>query len=792
MTTLAAAIHRMYSRGDGTWRSSPAPEPLEIVTFPMRTMTVSADAVGGGDGTDENPYTFQEALAAAYPGDVLGLKAGVYVGTQTAPNDSAKRYSPAWMTARSGTEDEPIHIVAENFAALSEVSRSELRGGGTVSGEGWPAFGNYGRDHVFWWGFYSDESAEDNKPCEDSGPAVVWSSTGGGVRYCDIRGIDVSWTDNHSGIRLEDAHDVVTQDNYINGFLVNGSGSVNQAGVLTYGCSNCETSYNLIENCGNAIFWKAGTPQYGMKAHHNIFRNCVDVFRIMLLTDTARNEIYQNLFLDYENSAIYFAQTALPNDMPLNLIIANNLIARRSTTSSNIGPFRYDKVEYLTNDNLVRNNLIFDTNGSPVISSEFNTSVEVLLGFVNHDTNCYFNYGASFGGSDAGAGTLRSLSQSDWVTTYGQDENGVFADPELEDPANDDFRLTSGSPCIGAGIDVLQLLGGSASAPVNIGPHVSPSQDEEFGIRLVTQFNRIASPMVRVDFNGLTDGQSVVDTVNDPGSIDGKRWSSVLGGIGEASGFGVEGDTSVHTRLSTSSCRVSIREGSDGDPSGGDTGVGDGAFGGTVDIVPVPQGGELWYGMRCQVPEAFDWNHGSGASKPGFIKFLRVNNSANGQRIEHHVVNGSWDGNAAPDSQQIGWSLANEFDPKSQSETHKVTDKILIPWWWHWIEFYIYAHSDPDQAVRRLWVDGILVFERVGNVNRWRDQNGEYQTEVLSSGEQSLPNALATLTSVMHGTYWNGYSPQDQAYNIELIVAHSSPSEVLAVDNFGNKMMGAQ
>lgn len=303
----------------------------------------------------------------------------------------------------------------------------------------------------------------------------------------------------------------------------------------------------------------------------------------------------------------------------------------------------------------------------------------------------------------------------------------------------------------------------------------------------------IQNPWLAIDFDGLSDGQSIVDSVNDPGSVAGKRFDWCLGNRGFQGGYGIQADTAVKMDGMASSALISIASGSDGDPSGGDTGTTTGAWGGAVEFPDaIAQGQEFWYGMYVRIPSGYNWNHGSGVSKPGFIKFLRVNNSANGQRIEHHVINGSWDGNGAADSAQIGWSLANEFDVKSQSETHKQTDLIMTLDWWVWVEFYIYAHSDPAQAIRRLWVGEQLTFERVGPNNRWRNAAGSYQTETLSSGERSLPNSGATLTSVMHGTYWNGYAPQSQSYHIQKIVAHNVAAEVLAVDAFGNKMMGAQ
>lgn len=296
-----------------------------------------------------------------------------------------------------------------------------------------------------------------------------------------------------------------------------------------------------------------------------------------------------------------------------------------------------------------------------------------------------------------------------------------------------------------------------------------------------------------IDFNGLTNGQSVVSTANDPGSVEGKRFDFVLGNIGFSGGYGVQASTAVKAPGKTSSCLVSIANGSDGDPSGGDTGTGMGAWGGGVQFGAdeLSEGEEMWYGQRIYLAPGYSWDNGTGTSQTGYIKFGRFDNSENGQRIDHHIISGKFDDNAAADNLQIGWTLANEFDPKAQNETHKLTQAIITPGEWHWVEFYVKAHSDPAQAVRRIWMDNVMVFERVGATNRWIDQNGDAQTQVLSVGEQSLPSTLATLTGYLHGTYWNGYSPQDNVYYLQEIAYHKNGESLIATDQFGNKMLGA-
>src|SRR5690606_27360285 len=132
---------------------------------------------------------------------IIGVRAGLYAGQNQAGSPGAHRYTPAFRTAAGGTSEAPIVLVAEHAAVHATSGRSELRSGSTDVGGGWPAFGNYQRDHVWWIGFFSDESAPDNKPSNDSAPAVLWSCEGGGIRLCDIRGVDVDFADNHSGIR---------------------------------------------------------------------------------------------------------------------------------------------------------------------------------------------------------------------------------------------------------------------------------------------------------------------------------------------------------------------------------------------------------------------------------------------------------------------------------------------------------------------------------------------------------------------------------------------------------------
>ena len=303
----------------------------------------------------------------------------------------------------------------------------------------------------------------------------------------------------------------------------------------------------------------------------------------------------------------------------------------------------------------------------------------------------------------------------------------------------------------------------------------------------------IANPWFKVDFNGLSDGQSVVNTAHDPGSVDGKRFDACLGDTGFENGFGIQADTAVSLSPATSSCKQSIAAGSEGDPAGGSTGAGYGAFGGIKGYPAegVGEGEEFWFGLRIFIPLDFDFS-----TNTGFLKYIRMDTTNSVGRIEYMVVNGAY-GNyvgAETEDKQVGWGLVREGagNDKAQSETMFVSNRLLNRNAWNWFEGYMLASSDPAIAVRRIWINEQFACERVGNVNKHINASGVLTTAVIATGEKILPSSSDIVTNIYTSTYWNGDSPQDQAWWIQKIVGHKNASEVLGVDAYGNKMMGPQ
>lgn len=298
------------------------------------------------------------------------------------------------------------------------------------------------------------------------------------------------------------------------------------------------------------------------------------------------------------------------------------------------------------------------------------------------------------------------------------------------------------------------------------------------------------SPFRVIDFDGLSNGQSVVGT----GSVEGSRFDSVLGNIGFADGFGVQATTSIARPGKTSSCAMSISAGSDGDPAGGATGAGQGAFGGKFSFPPADQigeGGELWFGAWLYFPSGWSWD--SSGATPNFIKFFRLENDdgASG-RLDMHALTGGYDG-SVPASDQIGWTLGvSEFDPANQAETHRKTQEIATLGAWRWVEVYHKFSSDRSLSEQVIWLDEAFVYSRKGPNVQWVDPSGTLQTETLPDGIRNLPTSTSKTDALMVFTYWNGGAPQDQTCYLQTVVIHPSTAGNLPTktDQFGNVMMG--
>ena len=456
--------------------------PVSIPKFSQRNKTVSPDASGGGNGSDESPWTLNEAMKYAQAGDTVGIRAGLYVGSNNV-TESQARYSPAFKPANSGTEDAPIIFVAEYQASKVSTGYTEIRSGATETGSGWPAFGILSKEYVYWVGIYSTEKASDNKGVADSGPCTVWSSKGSKILGCRIKGEAVDYIDNHSAIRLETSTELTISDNDLSGFNQNSVNSVNQTGITTYYVTFTAIEHNTIHNCGSAIQLKGG-EHYGLYIRFNVFyENLFSTIRAHGFAKGPNNErsrIYQNLFF-------------------------NNQIELELTSSGSIGVLGVEAMDFFNNsvyvengslgysfllitdgieqhDNRIFNNAIYTNGRASYYMNESNSySAEIFADYVQTDMNCYFS--ANSFGKGTSSSNWSNINMTDWQSLTGQDKNSILSDPLFTDLSATGLKLDQESPCFNAGKDKGQLLGTDSDAAINIGAYITKEQSEQFGVR---------------------------------------------------------------------------------------------------------------------------------------------------------------------------------------------------------------------------------------------------------------------------------------------------------------------
>lgn len=468
-------------RIDPAYPDSERPTFSVLPSYSDSTRFVTASAPGGGDGSLSAPWTLDEAMSNAVAGDIVGVAAGVYVGTPT-----ASRFTPSFYPANSGTSVDPIIFVAENQASKVTAGYSDIRSGSTTHSGGNPAFGSLSRDHIYWIGFYSNEADSNNKTCADSGLSSCWTSVGGRIQGCKLRGVQPDFTDNHSGLRIENVDLGLFSDNDIAGFNASsGGGSTNQTGMTTYSMRNSVIEYNLIDNCGHNLYIKGntGTDQFNNKVRFNLFINAVgDGMRLGAIVagpGGERTDVYQNLLIDNANDIqlAFSATVAAANN---GLDIYNNSIYTNTGSGSSYSLYITDSVE--THDNTFRNNAMYvQTRNSYYNQFSSGNSAANFAAYIDSSYNCFF--GATNFSSGSGGSTLNQSTLAGYQTASGSEASSIAQDPLFTNPAGGDFTLQAGSPALNLGEDYKQLLGGSTTASINLGCHVNASQDEVIGVR---------------------------------------------------------------------------------------------------------------------------------------------------------------------------------------------------------------------------------------------------------------------------------------------------------------------
>lgn len=309
VVTLAAAGSRYYS----------VPATTEYNGFAVTLYASSAD-IGTGDGSSEaNAMDLVTALTLignGSTGKVLGVVP--CVATTTSSDDDIVA---SWRATNNGTSGDPIIIVAKYQATDlanvgSNANRSELRVTGIADAPN-PVFGDGGGDHVHWYGFYADES----QSTASSGTGVMVAASGSvGTRFenCVVVGGSTSIANNHVGLYVNDATDLVVKNCHIRNYTNAAPGS-NEGAIMMYGAKNFLVENCTINNVVSAFYIKGDVNGMNYGTVRYCYLTDYEFVRCQEINGTLGGVIFEQcIFENGTHSGVFLTNTGVNKKVTLN------------------------------------------------------------------------------------------------------------------------------------------------------------------------------------------------------------------------------------------------------------------------------------------------------------------------------------------------------------------------------------------------------------------------------------------------------------------------------------------
>lgn len=393
---------------------------------------------------------------AAQAGDTVIVKPGTYT-----TNEPGAWNTNIYRTANSGTVSAPITFRAETKGTVILQSTNGVSIIGCSDG----------KNYITWNGFYID-AANLGPASEITGIVVMWED-GCQLLNTEIKGrAGTGNPDNlHIGIFIENAASPVVKNCKISGIThKSGGAGGNVGGIMTYCSTNVLFEHNEIYGMTGSSYmgiylkWCTGSTDNSGIIRYNLLH---DIGGSALQFSLANGvDIYQNIVYNVGTGVRLFNQGG---GRPINMRVVNNVF------DSTERVFEITGGTALTGNKVYNNIEMYNTDRWLSIGEWESAANGYLADTAKTDLqyNCYYNQS----GQMANSGTNYYPTFSTYrAACPNQDVSSFTLDPQVVDRTNHSYKLAPGSRSINAGIDILNLLGGGTSAPINLGAYVTGNE----------------------------------------------------------------------------------------------------------------------------------------------------------------------------------------------------------------------------------------------------------------------------------------------------------------------------